>query len=266
MVDDQVRAIEHAAEVVRLHVHGRDAIEPAERGRRDLLDVDVEHVRHAQVLRPRHPLHRADDRRRLGPAQQVAQRQAAGERVRIGVVVEENQNAVGVGEVALVLLDAGPRHRAAQLGDQRRTQQLGDAEMGDVAVAVHLDVGPALAGVEDVDERAAGVADRVENLLGAALAVVFDEEAGGGGDVGFEVGVDAPRVAGRDLDPGVMKTPGEGPAFDKEVNLEARQQYFVERPDDQFILTNGQNAQLRSRQGSRPCTTPPPLAGGTPNA
>ena len=90
------------------------------------------------------------------------------------------------------------------------------------------------------------------DLLDAALAVVLDDEAGGGGDVGFQVGVDAPRVAGRDLDPGVMETPGEGPAFDKEVNLEARQQYFVERSDDQFILTDGQNAQLRSRQGPGP--------------
>ena len=120
------------------------------------------------------------------------------------------------------------------------------------AVAVHPDVGPALAGVEDVDERPAGVADGVEDLLDAAFAGIFDEEAGGGSDVGLEVCVDAPRVAGRDLDPGVMKTPGEGPAFDKEVNLEARQQYFVERPDDQFILTNGQNAQIRSRQGRGP--------------
>ena len=162
MIDDQIGAIEHAAEIVRLHVDRGDAIEPGERGRRDLLDVDVEHVRHAQVLRPGHALHRADDRRRLGAAQQVAQRQAAGQRVGIGVVVEEDQDAIGVGEVALVLLDPGPGHRAAQLGDQRRPQQLGRAEMGDVAVAVHLDVGPALAGVQHVDQRAARVADRVE--------------------------------------------------------------------------------------------------------
>ena len=49
-----------------------------------------------------------------------------------------------------------------------------------------------------------------------------------------------------------METPGQRPAFDKEVNLEARQQYFVERSDDQFILTNGQNAHVRSRQGPGP--------------
>ena len=98
------------------------------------------------------------------------------------------------------------------------------------------------------------------DFLDAAFAGIFDEEAGGGGDVGLEVGVDAPRIAGRDLDPGVVKTPGEGPAFDKEVNLEARQQYFVERPDDQFILTNGQNAQIRSRQGRGPALRRHPKA------
>ena len=103
-----------------------------ERRRRDLLDVDVEHVGHPQVLRPRHALHRADDRRRLGAAQQVAQRQAAGQRVGIGIVVQQDQHAVGVGEVALVLLHAGARHRAAELGDQRRPDELGQVEVRDV--------------------------------------------------------------------------------------------------------------------------------------
>jgi hypothetical protein len=38
-----------------------------------------------------------------------------------------------------------------------------------------------------------------------------------------------------------MEAPGEGPALDKEVDLEARQQYVVERSDDELILTDGQN-------------------------
>ena len=260
VIDDEIGPIEQAAEVVRLDVDGRDPVEARERRGRDLLDVDVQHVGHPQVFRPRHPLHRPDDRRRLGAAQQVAQREAAGERIRIRVVMEEDEDAVGVGEVALVLLDPRPGHRAAELGDQAGPQQLRQLEMGDVAVAVHPDVGPGLAGVQDVDERAAGVADRVEDLLDAAFAGIFDEEAGGGSDVGLEICVDAPRIAGRDLDPGVMETPGERPAFDKEVNLEARQQYFVERPDDQFILTNGQNAQIRSRQGRGPALRRHPVA------
>ena len=134
MVDDEVGAVEQAAEVVRLDVDGRDALELLERRRRDLLDLDVEHVRHAQVLGPRHALDRADDRRRLRPAQQVAQRQAARQRVGIGVVVEQDQDAVGVGEVALILLHARPRHRAAQLGDERRADELAQADVRDVGL------------------------------------------------------------------------------------------------------------------------------------
>ena len=57
-----------------------------------------------------------------------------------------------------------------------------------------------------------------------------------------------------------METPGQRPAFDKEVDLEARQQHFVERPDDQFILTDGQNAHVRSRQGRSPALRRHPKA------
>ena len=163
VIDDEVGALEQAAEVVRLHVDGRDALELVERRRRDRLDVDVEHVRHPQVLRPRHALHRADDRRRLGPAQQVAQRQAAGQRVGVGIVVQQDQHAVGIGEVALVLLHPRARHRAAELGDERRPDQLGQLEIGEVRELRLQLVGRLLVarpGVQHVDERAAGVADR----------------------------------------------------------------------------------------------------------
>ena len=39
---------------------------------RDVLDVQIEQVDHSQVFRPRHSLQRADNRRRLGPAQDVS--------------------------------------------------------------------------------------------------------------------------------------------------------------------------------------------------
>jgi hypothetical protein len=68
--------------------------------------------------------------------------------------MEEDEDTVGVGEVALVLLDPGPGHRAAELGDQAGPQQLGEIQAGDVgAVGLGPAVGPALAGVQDVDER-----------------------------------------------------------------------------------------------------------------
>ena len=78
-----------------------------------------------------------------------------------------------------------------------------------------------------------------DDLLDAAPAVVFDDEAGARGDVGFEVGVDAPRVAGGDLDPGVVEAAGERPAFDEEVDLEAWEQDGIQRADEQFVLADG---------------------------
>ncbi len=132
VIDHQVGAVEHPAEVVRLHVHGGDALELLERRRRDLLDVDVEHVGHPQVLRPGHALDRADDGRGLGAPQQVAQRQAAGERVGVGIVVQQDQHPVGVGEVALILLHPRAGHRPAQFGDERRADQLAQADVRDV--------------------------------------------------------------------------------------------------------------------------------------
>ena len=132
VVDDQVGARQQPAEVMRLDVDGRDPVELLERRRRDRLDVDVEHVRHPQVLGPGHALHRADDRRRLGPAQQVAQRQAARQRIGIGIVVQQDQHPIRIGEVALILLDPGARHRPAQLGHQRRPDELGQVHVGGV--------------------------------------------------------------------------------------------------------------------------------------
>ena len=86
-----------AAEVVRLDVHERDAFEALEVRRRDGLDLDVEQVRHPQVLGPGDALQRAEDGGGLRAPQQVAQREAAGHRVGIGIVVQENQDLVGVG-------------------------------------------------------------------------------------------------------------------------------------------------------------------------
>ena len=122
-------------------------------------------------------------------------------RVGIGIVVQQDQDAIGVAEVALVLLDARARQRAAELGQQRPAEQLRHRQIGDVGkLGVELVGalgGRAGADAEHVDERAAGVADRLEDLLEAAAAVVFDDDAGARAEVGLEVGVGAARIAGR---------------------------------------------------------------------
>ena len=97
----------------------------------------------------------------------------------------------------------------------------------------------AVADAEHVDERAAGVAHRFENLLQAAAAVVFDDDAGAGAEVGLDEGVGAARIAGRDVDAGVVQPAGERPVLDDEFDLEAGQQDLVEHPDDQLVLTDG---------------------------
>ena len=51
------------------------------------------------------PCSAAIDRRLLGAAQHVAQRQAAGHRVGVRIVVQEDEDAVGVAEEPLILLN-----------------------------------------------------------------------------------------------------------------------------------------------------------------
>ena len=179
----------------------------------------------------------------LRAPQHVAQRQAAGHRVGVRVVVQHDQDAVGVAEIALVLLDARARQRAAELGEQRPAEQLRHREIGDVG-ELGVELLGALAGgrgadAEHVDQRAAGVAHRLEDLLEAAPAVVFDDDAGAGAEVGFEEGVGAARIAGRDVHAGVVEAAGERPVLDDELDLEAGQQDLVEHPDDQLVLTDG---------------------------
>ena len=92
--------------------------------------------------------------------------------------MRQDQHAVRVGHVALVLLDPLAGDRSAQLGQQRRPEQLGERQGRDFREVLAqlfgaLDVGEA--GAEHVDQRAAGAAHRLEHLAQAAAAVVFDE-------------------------------------------------------------------------------------------
>ena len=54
----------------------------------------------------------------------LRKREAAGHRVGVGVVVQEDEDAVGVAEIALVLLDLEAGQGAAELGEQRAAEQL----------------------------------------------------------------------------------------------------------------------------------------------
>ena len=101
-------------------------------------------------------------------------------------------------------------------------------------------------GVEHIDQRAPRIANRAEDFLERAPAVVLDDETGAWGDVRLQVGIDAPRVAGARVDPGVVQTTGEGPAFDKELDLEAWQKDRVKRSDDELVLADGNDPHVRN--------------------
>ena len=124
MVDDEVDAVDEAAEVVRLHVDHRDAVVLLDRLRRDRLDVDVEQVDHPQVLRPRHALDRADDGRRLRAVQDVAQRQAAGQASGSGSLCSRISTRSASAKYRWYCCDPRARQRSAELGEQRPAEQL----------------------------------------------------------------------------------------------------------------------------------------------
>ena len=164
----------------------------------------------------------------LRAAQDVAQRQAAGHGVGIGIVVQQDQHAVGVAEVALVLLDARARQRSAELGQQRAAEELrhrrDTTTSGNSAwsSSARFAVLGADADAQHVDERAARVADGLEDLLQAAPAVVFDDDAGARGQVGLDVGVGAAGVAGDDVDAGVVQAPRERACSRRGTRLRSR--------------------------------------------
>ena len=96
------------------------------------------------------------------------------------------------------------------------------------------------ADAEHVDQRAAGVADGLEHLLEALPAVVFDDDAGAGREVGFDIGVRPAEIAGGHVQPAVVEAAGKRLALDQELDFEAGQQDLIEHPDGQLRLTDGE--------------------------
>src|SRR5882757_1207056 len=74
--------------------------------------------------------------------------------------------------------------------------------------------------------RDAGGTHRFQHLPEAAARVVFDDDAGAGREIGFEIRIGPPRIAERHRHPGVVETPEQGPAVDDELDFEAGQQDF----------------------------------------
>ena len=205
------------------------------------LDLEVEELEHPQVLGPRHAVHAADDRRLPRAAQDVAQRQTAGDGIGVGIVVQQDEDAIGVRQIPLILLDALTRHRSAQLDLQRRAGELGQRQAGDfgkrLAQLVRA-LGVFGRGAQHPDQRAAGGADGLQHLAQRAAAVVFDDDTGAGRDVGLDVGVDALRVADTDAEAGLVEAAGERGTFDQDVELGVGREHGIEQPHDQLRVTD----------------------------
>jgi hypothetical protein len=158
--------------------------------------------------------------------------------------VQQNQDAVGIAEEALVLLDPEPRQGSAELDQQRLTKQLGERKVVDLgeerAQLIFMLVCVAAADADDIYKRGARIANCLQYLAKASLPAVFDNDAGGGSDVGLEIGVGSARVAGEDVQVGVMQPAGERLALDEKFDFEAGHQGFVEHPDDQLGLADGE--------------------------
>ena len=57
----------------------------------------------------------------------------------------------------------------------------------------------------------------------------LDDDAGGGGEIGLDVGVGAFQVAGGDRQAGIVQLAGERFALDEEINLDAQIAYSEQK-------------------------------------
>ena len=99
--------------------------------------------------------------------------------------------------------------------------------------------------VQDVEQAPAGVPNGGDDALQAAAAVVLDDDAGVGGDVGAQVGIDPSGIGDRRRYAVVDETSSQRAALDQELDLEGTRQHPVQRPDDQLVLADGQRAHNR---------------------
>ncbi len=144
-------------------------------------------------------------------------------------------------KIALILLNLLPGDRPSELHEERRAGQLGQGQAGDFGEVVAEVVG-ALgvlgAGAEHPDQRAAGGAHRLQDLAKRPAAVVLDDDAGAGREVGAHVGIDTFRVAMTDAETGIVEPPGERRAFDEHIELAAGGQDGIEQPDHQLRVAD----------------------------
>jgi hypothetical protein len=241
MIDHQVDLRQQPREVVWLHVDERDPIEAFHLRCRQYLDLQVQQLQHAQVLGAGHAVHAPDDGGLSGAAQDVAQRKPAGDGIRIRIVVQQDEDAIRIRHIALILLHALPIDRASELDLQRRTREFRQREavhFGEARFESVRTLRIFRRRAEYPNERAAGGANGLDDFSEGTAAVVFNDDAGGGSEVGADVGIDTLRIAYAEAEAFAVEAPPQGGAFHKDVQLVAGGDDRVEQPHHQLGMTD----------------------------
>ena len=91
MVYHCIHARQDVAKIRRLHIHQGNAVIVPEPLDRDLLDLDPEELHHDDIFRALDLTERADARRHFIASQERAQGQPTGNGIRVGIMLNENQ-------------------------------------------------------------------------------------------------------------------------------------------------------------------------------
>ena len=116
MIDDQIDPVDDPAKRVGLNVNHGDPIEADNLLGRQDIHLNVEQVHHSLILGPRDALQRRQRGGLLRSTKDVPQRETAGHGVGIGIVMEDDDDPIGVGEEPLILLNLESGEGAAELG------------------------------------------------------------------------------------------------------------------------------------------------------
>jgi hypothetical protein len=253
VIDDEIDVWQQSREIMRLDIHEGDAIERLDLLGRHDLDLQIEELEHAQVFGPAHAIHAPDDRRLARAPQNVAQREPTRDGVGIGIVVQKDENAVGVGQEALVLLDALARDRPAQLDEKCRARELRQRQTRNLGKRLAQFVRALRVlrrRAEHPHQRPARGAHRLQDFAQRSSAVVFDDDARARREIGFDESVEPFGVAYTDSKAGLVKSARQRGTFNQDVELGAGCEHRVEQPHNQFRVTDRETP--HSLKASRP--------------
>jgi len=119
----------------RLDVDHREGVEALKLVRGDPVDLDLQRLHHGHVLRARDGPEREEGRGGSGATDQGAEREAAGEGVRVGVVLEEDPDSFLAHQHVPETLHPHTERRPVHVGSEAVAQGAPERHTGDRRVA-----------------------------------------------------------------------------------------------------------------------------------